>query len=97
MTISSVVPRNRDHPVAQREVAASDANPALAEMDGDPQLARFEPPSSSTAAVIETGTSRSVRNARGDGRPAMAAGRNDVNRTLMLVPALRCQIRHRRD
>lgn len=47
----------------------------------------LKPPSSSTAAVIETGTSRSVRNAKDDGSSAIAAGRNDVNRTLMLVPA----------
>jgi hypothetical protein len=33
---------NRDHSVTQREVAASDANPALAQMHGDSQLARFE-------------------------------------------------------
>jgi hypothetical protein len=34
--------RNRDHPATQREVAGSDANPALAQIDGDPQSARFE-------------------------------------------------------
>ena len=33
---------NRDHSVTQREIAASDANPALAQMHGDSQLARFE-------------------------------------------------------
>ena len=33
--------RNSDHPVAHWEVAASDATPALAQMHGDPRLARF--------------------------------------------------------